>query len=104
MITSELQNKVTQNVIAQMQEHGTNWLKSWVGDSRLPINCESKKPYSGINLFILLGEEMTSHEWGTYKAWSRVGKQIRKGEKATTIVFFLNRLSIKQMLIHKAIQ
>ncbi len=71
-----------------METHGTNWLKSWVGDSRMPINCETKKPYSGINLFILLGEEMTSHEWGTYKAWSRVGKQIRKGEKATTIVFF----------------
>ena len=88
MITSELQNKVTQNVIAQMETHGTNWLKSWVGDSRMPINCETKKAYSGINLFILLGEEMTSHEWGTYKAWSRVGKQIRKGEKATTIVFF----------------
>ena len=88
MITSELQNKVTQNVIAQMEAHGTNWLKSWVGDSRLPVNCETKKPYSGINLFILLGEEMTSHEWGTYKAWSRVGKQIRKGQKGTTIVFF----------------
>jgi len=88
MITSELQNKVTQNVIAQMETHGTNWLKSWVGDSRLPVNCESKKPYSGINLFILLGAEMTSHEWGTYAAWSRVGKQIRKGQKGTTIVFF----------------
>ena len=71
-----------------METHGTNWLKSWVGDSRLPVNCESKKPYSGINLFILLGAEMTSHEWGTYAAWSRLGKQIRKGQKGTTIVFF----------------
>ena len=44
MITSELQNKVTQNVIAQMETHGTNWLKSWEGDSRLPVNCETKKP------------------------------------------------------------
>lgn len=90
MITSELTKKVATSVYNQMEQHGTNWLKSWVGDSRLPINCESKQPYSGINLFILLGEEMTSHQWGTYKAWSRVGKQITKGQKGTTIVFFKN--------------
>ena len=39
MITQDLMNKVTDNVINKMETCGTNWLRSWVGESQLPINC-----------------------------------------------------------------
>ena len=88
MITQDLMNKVTENVITKMETCGAGWLRSWVGDSQLPINCETGKAYQGINLFILLGQEKSSGKWGTYKAWSRLDKQIAKGEKATQIIYF----------------
>ena len=88
MITQDLMNKVTDNVINKMETCGSGWLRSWVGESQLPINCETGKAYQGINLFILLGEEKSSGKWGTYKAWSRLDKQIAKGEKGTQIIYF----------------
>ena len=87
-ITEDLMKKTTENVTLKMETCGAGWLRSWVGESQLPVNCESNKSYSGINLFILLGEEKSSGKWGTYKAWSRLEKQIAKGEKGTTIIYF----------------
>jgi len=88
MITQDLMNEVTEKVITKMETCGAGWLRSWVGDAQLPINCETGKAYQGINLFILLGQEKSSGKWGTYKAWSRLDKQISKGEKATQIIYF----------------
>jgi antirestriction protein ArdC len=88
MITQDLMNKVTDNVINKMETCGSGWLRSWVGESQLPVNCETGKAYQGINLFILLGQEKSSGKWGTYKAWSRLDKQISKGEKGTQIIYF----------------
>ena len=88
MIAIDLMEKTTKNVLAKMAKCGAGWLRSWVGESQLPINCETGKAYQGVNLFILLGEEKSSGKWGTYKAWSRLDKQISKGEKGTQIIYF----------------
>jgi len=88
MITQDLMEKVTDNVITKMETCGNGWLRSWVGDAQLPINCETSKAYQGINLFILLGQEKSSGKWGTFKAWKRLDKPVCKGEKATQIIYF----------------
>ena len=57
-----------------------------------PINVTSKKPYRGINTLCLwAAAEAKGYErgeWGTYKQWQERGAQVRKGEKATTVVFW----------------
>ena len=88
MITQDLMEMTTNNVVGKIEKYGANWLRSWVGESELPINCETNKAYTGINLFILLGTEMTSGKWGTFNAWKRLDKSIRKDEKCTNIVWF----------------
>ena len=88
MITQDLMNEVTEKVITKMETCGAGWLRSWVGDAQLPINCETGKAYQGVNLFILLGQEKSSGKWGTYKAWKRLDKPVLKGEKATQIIYF----------------
>ena len=87
-IKMDLMSSVTDSVTNKMETCGASWLKEWVGNSSLPINCENGKQYNGINLFILLGEEKTSGKWGTYKAWDRLGKQISKGQHGTKIIYF----------------
>ena len=88
MITQDLMEKVTDNVITKMETCGNGWLRSWVGDAQLPINCETGKAYQGVNLFILLGQEKSSGKWGTFKAWKRLDKPVLKGEKSTQIIYF----------------
>src|SRR2546427_5262339 len=62
-----------------------------------PINVTSRKPYRGINTLCLWAAAQAkgydSGEWGTYKQWQERGAQVRKGEKATLVVFwkFANR-------------
>ena len=92
-IKSDLMSAVTDSVINKMETCGASWLKSWVGNSSLPVNCENGKQYNGINLFILLGEEKTSGKWGTYKAWDRLGKQMTQLlNKIFTELCFMNLL------------
>jgi antirestriction protein ArdC len=57
-----------------------------------PINVTSKKPYRGINTVCLWAAAQSKSyergEWGTYQQWLERGAQVRKGEKATTVVFW----------------
>jgi len=57
-----------------------------------PIKLASKKPYRGINTVCLWAAAQSkgyeSGEWGTYQQWQDRGAQVRKGEKATLVVFW----------------
>ena len=57
-----------------------------------PLNITSHKPYRGINTLCLWAAAQHKGyergEWGTYKQWQERGAQVRKGEKATTVVFW----------------
>ena len=69
-----------------------------------PINVTSKKPYRGINTVCLWAAAQAKGyergEWGTYQQWQERGAQVRKGEKATTVVFwkFANNASRKRTM------
>jgi antirestriction protein ArdC len=57
-----------------------------------PINVMSKKPYKGVNTVCLWAAAQAkgyeSGSWGTYQQWQERGAQVRKGEKATLVVFW----------------
>jgi len=57
-----------------------------------PINVVSKKPYRGINTVCLwAAAEAKGYErgeWGTYQQWQEHGAQVRRGERATTVIFW----------------
>ncbi|PSL24174.1 ArdC family protein [Dyadobacter jiangsuensis] len=50
------------------------------------------KSYRGINIPLLWGaaaeKEYTSHQWASFKQWADKKEFVRKGEKATTIVYY----------------
>jgi antirestriction protein ArdC len=57
-----------------------------------PVNVLTGHTYRGINI-LALGISAARHgyqsgTWGTYRQWAEVGAQVRKGEKATFVVFF----------------
>lgn len=86
---------VTAQIIAAIESGVGTWQRPWhtTGlDAMSPINAISRKPYRGINTLVLWtaasSKGYTSGEWATYKQWTDKGAQVRKGEKATMVVFW----------------
>ncbi len=57
-----------------------------------PENALSKRPYRGFNTLALwAASESRGYAvpiWATYRQWAKLGAQVRRGEKATLIVFY----------------
>src|SRR6185312_6445058 len=86
---------VTTQIIKAIEEGVGSWRMPWHTSGRdafSPINVTSRKAYRGINTLCLWAAAESkgyeSGEWGTYKQWQERGAQVRKGEKATTVVFW----------------
>src|SRR5690348_14047692 len=86
---------VTTQIIEAIEAGVGNWRMPWHTSGRFafsPINVMSKKPYRGINTLCLWAAARQKGyergEWGTYNQWQERGGQVRKGEKATTVVFW----------------
>jgi len=62
------------------------WRKPW--RTLPPANLISKKPYRGINVFLLALAGYGSQYWLTYRQAQALGGNVRKGEHGAKIVFW----------------
>jgi antirestriction protein ArdC len=79
---------VTDSIIQQLEKGAIPWVKPWKTDSSADKNFITQKPYSGINTLILGMAGFNNPAWASYQQWQAKGAQVKKGEKATQIVFF----------------
>tara|TARA_R100000426_G_scaffold46571_1_gene34904 strand:+ start:501 stop:1400 length:900 start_codon:yes stop_codon:yes gene_type:complete len=84
---------ITDTVIEQMENLGSDWLKSWSTNAMSNHhNVISKKAYQGTNTFLTAISSykngFQSNQWGTYKQWQSKGYSVKKGSKGTDIIFF----------------
>lgn len=87
--------QVTNHIVNAMETAGDFQLP-WITDTGArcgrPVNIASKRAYQGVNVLSLwitsLAQEYPSHIWGTYRQWQATGCQVRRGEKASVIVFY----------------
>ena len=100
-IKTDIYQKITESIIASM-ESAAQWQKPWTVSvaNGLPVNAVSKKTYRGVNVLTLWAtaqdKQYASTEWATYRQWSELGAQVRKGEKATAVVFWSSAKSKKE--------
>jgi antirestriction protein ArdC len=87
--------RVTDQIVTAIENGVGNWRMPWHTNGKYafsPINVVSKKPYRGINTVCLWAAAQAKGyergEWATYAQWQERGAQVRKGEKATTVVFW----------------
>jgi antirestriction protein ArdC len=87
--------RVTAQIINSIEQGVGTWRMPWHTSGRYafsPINATSKKAYRGINTVCLWAAAQAKGyergEWGTYQQWQDRGAQVRKGEKATLVVFW----------------
>jgi antirestriction protein ArdC len=86
----DLYQTVTDRVIALMQEHGANWVNPFkkAGVAYQPTNPITGKAYRGINTFLLATTAYGAPYWAGYGQWAEKKCQVRRGERATMIVYW----------------
>jgi antirestriction protein ArdC len=92
---ADVYSRITSEII-QAIEHGPGeWRAPWHHNGTSiarPTNLGSGKRYRGINTVALWVAAMNGSYieglWGTYRQWGAAGAQVRKGERATTVVFW----------------
>lgn len=91
---TEIRQSITNRIIDALKNGKIPWRKPWTGveGPRTPTNFVTKRRYSGINVPILWlqGQEKGYDVdlWATFNQWKSAGASVKKGEKATQIVFF----------------
>ncbi len=96
---NDIYEQVTNEIIQDLEAGHIPWEKPWNGGLELPQNAVTKTIYNGINILILWSKQRrkqyASAKWLTYKQAQELGGQVKKGEKATSIIYY------KQLKIDK---
>ena len=92
---ADIHTRITDEIVAAIEAGASDWTMPWHHDGSSiarPMNILSKRPYRGVNILALWiaaqAKGYGSGLWGTYRQWAERGAQVRKGEKATSIVFW----------------
>ena len=80
---------ITQKVIEKIEAGSlAPWQKPWKSANHRPANLITKKPYKGINAFLLALNEYESPYYLTYKQAKEKGGSVKKGEKASLVTYW----------------
>ena len=80
--------RITERIVTLLEQGTVPWHKPWKVNTGLPRNLISKKPYRGINVFLLMAMSYESPHWLTFRQAIQLGGNVKKGEKACPIVFW----------------
>ncbi|MDP1728470.1 MAG: zincin-like metallopeptidase domain-containing protein [Bacteroidota bacterium] len=78
---------VTDRIIAELEKGIVPWKQSWA-QTGIPQNLITKRPYRGINIWLLLSLKYDSNYFLSYNQALTLGGKVKKGEKACPVVFW----------------
>jgi antirestriction protein ArdC len=85
---------ITDKIVAAIEAGAGDFVMPWhrKKGGRKPKNVLSGNHYQGINSLALWveaqGNGFSSNLWGTYRQWAEKGAQVKKGAKASHVVFY----------------
>ena len=93
--TASIYDTITDQIVASLEggagKFSLPWHRSNAPLSR-PMNAMTRKTYRGVNVLALWAsaeaQDFGHGIWATYRQWQSLGAQVRKGEKASPIVFY----------------
>lgn len=83
-----LYQTITDRIVEYLKQGVIPWRKSW-SNLGPPMNAISKHPYSGINLWLLMGLNYESNLYLTYDQVQKVGGTVNRGEKGHLVTFWM---------------
>jgi antirestriction protein ArdC len=78
---------ITNRIIEQLESQVVPWRKPWTEGGH-PQNLFTKRPYSGINTWLLGSLGYAQNYFLTFKQLKAVGASVRKGERGAMVVFW----------------
>ena len=90
----DVYREITDHIIAAIEKGAGDCEMPWHREigTTLPTNVFTGNAYKGVNVVALwVAAEAKGYAaglWATYKQWSLLGAQVRRGEKGSTIVFY----------------
>lgn len=90
----DIHQHLTDRIVAAIEAGAGKWQMPWHRGSggRHPVNVASANKYRGVNVLGLWVEAQvngfSSHLWGTFRQWADKGATVRKGQKASYVVFY----------------
>jgi len=92
MKKADIEAKVTQRIIDELEKGVAPWSKPWLNAGLMPTSASTGKAYRGINHFLLgLESYLEGYEspfWATFKQVQALGGRVKKGSSSTPIVFW----------------
>ncbi|QPB24244.1 zincin-like metallopeptidase domain-containing protein [Rhizobium sp. 007] len=92
---TDVYTPITSEIIAAIEAGAGEWRMPWHHDGSSiarPTNISSGKAYRGVNTLALWiaaqAHGFGSGIWGTYRQWQALDAQVRKGQRATTVVLW----------------
>jgi len=92
----DIYQRITDQIVAAIERGAGAWRMPWhgtgdVGTAR-PVNAVSRRPYRGVNVLALWAAAEAggypTGVWATYRQWSALGAQVRRGERGSLVVFW----------------
>jgi len=78
---------VTDRIIALLEQGTVPWQKPWT-EAGIPMNAISKRPYRGINLWLLLSLDYQRNLFLTWDQLKKLGGSVNKGEQGHVVVYW----------------
>ena len=92
---TDVYTQVTNQIVEAIEKGAGKFEMPWhrTGQNTMcPVNIDTGNNYRGINILSLWASSMVrgyaDGTWGTYRQWQNRGCQVRKGEKASLVVFY----------------
>ena len=92
--TRDVYQSITDQIVAAIEAGAGTFTMPWHRDAgtTMPTNALTGSTYNGVNVIALWAAAehrgFTTGYWATYKQWSLLGGQVRKGEKGSVVVFY----------------
>jgi len=90
----EIRKSITNGLVQSLSEGRIPWRKPWASlhGPRIGTNFVSKRRYSGVNTILTMVAETKNNwpisYWGTFNQFRSIQCSVRKGSKATNIVYW----------------
>ncbi|MGE0371635.1 MAG: ArdC family protein, partial [Gammaproteobacteria bacterium] len=91
----DIHQQITDQIITAIEAGAGEFCLPWhrpKGSLTRPTNIASGNAYQGVNVLTLWvaaeAKGFPAGLWGTYRQWQAKGAQVRKGEKASLVVFY----------------
>lgn len=87
-MSADIYLAVTGHILDALATGTVPWKKPWHTTEGLPMNAVSKRPYRGVNVFLLGMTPHRDHRWLTFRQARELGGHVRQGEQSSLAIFW----------------